>query len=546
MRYYMRSFSMTVKQLREIFAFMISNSLGYQKLRVLLDKTSPFRDDDTLFLRYIGRTRRDPLQRHQEDIRKGGPSNFVYAFMLTADRLFPAIFDSCTIFELEQFQQEPDLADDALKATQTLPSISNEQTNILELEDLCEQLLMALFGMDFVLNTTMNCAWSANGSTHDTVLSDNHYLKFQTLDTKVFPFLRREHFKNASIEIAEKVSGWAKAIQSYAAAHQHSVSTYRNKTYNFSDQLREMIAEQAMPATLGEDMNLLLLVGAGIPSVAYQHAQNLWTHPTPFANMLKTLFSRLQEWELPITTPQNCQTPIDLSIFPFVDFCPWLKAEKAHLKAAIRFLKTYVVITRPLIILTFVEAPSRAVMTDFQNARLARRGRSFLDDVCSLHLVSYEGSYSIQIASLRPSASRFSRKTALTVTVINLTFWLVLLTISTFVRSRSQYLAATRYEWCCYVKAEVERTISETKIDVMIREAKEELRRDGQPNKPVRPRSGLPWKFRNTDIFSRSARQISCAFSSNVVCPTAQVDFIELSFSGSTNIQSICPGNAQF
>ncbi|KAK5190245.1 hypothetical protein LTR47_010288 [Exophiala xenobiotica] len=321
MRYYMRSFSMTVKQLREIFAFMISNSLGYRKLLVLFDKTSPFRDDDMLFLR-IGKTRRDPFQRHQEDIRRGGPSNFVYAFMLTADRLFPAIADSCTIFELEQFPEEPDLANDALKATQTLPSISNEQTNILELEDLCEQFLMALFGLDFVLNTTVNCAWSANGSAHDTALSDDHYLKFQTLNTKVFPLLRREHFQNASIETAEKVSGWAKAIQSYAAVHQRSVSTYRNKTYDFLDQLREMVAEQAMPATFGEDMNLLLLVGGGIPPVAYQHAQNLWTHPSPFANMLKTLFSRLQEWELPITTPQNCQTPIDLSIFPFVDFCP--------------------------------------------------------------------------------------------------------------------------------------------------------------------------------------------------------------------------------
>ena len=354
----------------------------------------------------------------------------------------PAIIDSCTISELEEFQQEPDLANDTLKATQTLPSISNRQTDIIELEDLCEQLLIALFGLDSVLNTTLNCAWTANGSAHDTVLSDAHDLEFQTLDTKVFPLLRREHFQIASIEIAEKVRGWAKEIQSYAAAHQHSVSIYRNKTYDFSDQLREMVAEQAMPATFGEDMNLLLLVGGGIFPVAYQHAQNVWTHPSPFANMLKTLFSRLQEWELPITTTQNCQTLIDLSGFSFVDFCPWLKAEKAHLKTAINFLKTYVVITRPLIILTFAEAPSRAVMTDFQNTRLARRGRSFLDDVCSLHLVSYEGSYSIQITSLHPSAPRFSRKTALIVTVIDLTFWLVLLTISTFVRSRSQSFVA--------------------------------------------------------------------------------------------------------
>jgi len=40
MRYHIRSFSMTVKHLREIFAFMISNSLGYPKLRILFDKTA--------------------------------------------------------------------------------------------------------------------------------------------------------------------------------------------------------------------------------------------------------------------------------------------------------------------------------------------------------------------------------------------------------------------------------------------------------------------------------------------------------------------------
>jgi hypothetical protein len=184
-----------------------------------------------------------------------------------------------------------------------------------------------------------------------------------------------------------------------------------------------------MPAMFEDDMNLLLIFGAGIPPEAHQNAHGLWTQPSTFASMLKTLFTRLQDWELPIATPENCKTPIDFNIFPFVDFCPWLPAEKEHLLAAISSLNTYVVITRPLILLTFAERPSRAVMSGFKHARLARRGKSFLEDVCSLHLVSYEGHHSIQVACLHPSASRFSRSTTAFVTVIDPTFWLLLLTV---------------------------------------------------------------------------------------------------------------------
>ena len=50
-----------------------------------------------------------------------------------------------------------------------------------------------------------------------------------------------------------------------------------------------------MPAIFEDDMNLLLIFGAGIPTEAYQNAHGLWTQPSMFASMLKTLFTRLQD-----------------------------------------------------------------------------------------------------------------------------------------------------------------------------------------------------------------------------------------------------------
>ena len=263
-RYYIRSFSMTAQQLRDIVAFMTSKGLGYPKLRVLSDMTATWEEEDILFLRYIGKTKRAPFRRHREDMLSGGPSNFLHRLMLTFDHLFPAILDSCTIFELQEIQQPSHMVRDTSAETRPPQSKSNESAHTSELEDLREQALIALFGQDSALNTTVNCAWSATGAAHDTVLSNDHYLKFQALKTEVFPFLSPGNFKKASIEVRERISAWAKDIQLYAATHKQSVSVYRNRTYGFTTRLREVIAEQAMPAIFEDDMNLLLIVGAGI------------------------------------------------------------------------------------------------------------------------------------------------------------------------------------------------------------------------------------------------------------------------------------------
>jgi hypothetical protein len=188
---------MTAQQLRDIVAFMTSKGLGYPKLRVLSDMTATWEEEDILFLRYIGKTtKRAPFQRHRHDMLSGGPSNFLYRLMLAFDHLFPAILDSCTIFELQEIQQPSHMVRDTSTKTQPLQSKSNESAHTSELEDLREQALIALFGQDSGLNTTVNCAWSATGAAHDTVLSNDHYLKFQHSRLKSFLFSVRETSKS--------------------------------------------------------------------------------------------------------------------------------------------------------------------------------------------------------------------------------------------------------------------------------------------------------------------------------------------------------------
>jgi hypothetical protein len=64
----------------------------------------------------------------------------------------------------------------------------------------------------------------------------------------------------------------------------------------------------------------------------------------------------------------NVDQLIEAGAFPFVDLCPWLKAEGKDFAAAIESLGRYIGITRPYVILTLSKKPSSVVASDFCHA----------------------------------------------------------------------------------------------------------------------------------------------------------------------------------
>lgn len=62
---------------------------------------------------------------------------------------------------------------------------------------------------------------------------------------------------------------------------------------------------------------------------------------------MRTLFSRLLSWEIKTNnvSSHNVDHLIEAGAFPFVDLCPWSKAEGKDLAAAIESLGRYIGIT---------------------------------------------------------------------------------------------------------------------------------------------------------------------------------------------------------
>jgi hypothetical protein len=67
--YYVRSFSLSVSQLRDVIADFHENELYYPKKAVWANMIETMQSSDIVYLRYIGRTdRRTAFRWHQEDM----------------------------------------------------------------------------------------------------------------------------------------------------------------------------------------------------------------------------------------------------------------------------------------------------------------------------------------------------------------------------------------------------------------------------------------------------------------------------------------------
>lgn len=108
--------------------------------------------------------------------------------------------------------------------------------------------------------------------------------------------------------------------------------------------------------------------------------------------------------ELPAS---NIDSLVGIGAFPVVDLRPWLKAEGEDLARAVDFLKTYVSITKPLILLTFSEKPSSVAASGFQHAFGYLSNSGFWLEVGRIKLVCCDDCWCIQIPCFHPAQARF-------------------------------------------------------------------------------------------------------------------------------------------
>lgn len=153
-----------------------------------------------------------------------------------------------------------------------------------------------------------------------------------------------------------------------------------------------------------------------------------------------------------------------------MDLYPWLKAEGEDLSAAIEHLGRYIGITRPYVIL--ILSQSSVVASDFRHAFGYPDRDHFWDKVSVLRLVYYQGVCSIQVPCFHRGQARQMKKSTLFYKVLDITLWIILLTLHIVVSSRPWLESETRNSMCNYIKTGVEKILKSKGVDILLNKAK--------------------------------------------------------------------------
>lgn len=272
------------------------------------------------------------------------------------------------------------------------------------------------------------------------------------------------------------------------------LSIHRNKYHDFPDSLRDMILGQAVPSAFRGNFVFLLTVGAGISQEGYQKKQAFYTGSSDSARLIKSFFNRLWDWEQPHNlTSHRVDDLTRVGAFPFVDLCPWYRAEGEDLMAAAGFLKQYTMSIRPLIILTLAAKPSSTVASGFRHPFGYPSSCKFWSKVGQLNLVYCNGLCCIQIPCFHPGQGRFSINPNTFLEVLDMTMWVVLLTISVILDSMKEFETKTREDWCHYIKSKVDEVLRSKGFYTRFNSLKERL----QSEKPSPTSTTLTLKARS-------------------------------------------------
>ncbi|KAL3443548.1 hypothetical protein BJX65DRAFT_320501 [Aspergillus insuetus] len=448
---YVRSFHLTAGQLRDVAAQFRDTENAHGKIAAWVESISDLRTEEIIYIRYVGRTTRGVLRRHREDLvtRRAG---FLARFLTCLEALFPTVIDSVALY--------------------TFPAPAQGSWELDNSDEICEQAVIALLGTHSLLNQTF-----VNAAHRGFHPKKSYRMGFKALETKTISRLLPSSFSPALQDA--RLAAWADDIQNYAIEHRDSVSRFRNTVHEFPDSLKHTIIRQTTPSKIYGEFVLFLTVGAGISHQAYRNQESFYDGPSDSAKLMKHSLSRLWGWEL-IQPIQKIYVEelVSVGALPFVDLCPWQSATGEHLEAAAGFLKRYVLITRPLIILTFSEKPSSVLAYGSPDSRKCSSRTQFWSRVGQVELVELDNLHCIQIPCFHPGQGRFSPESNIFLTVFNMTLWVLLLTISISLDSVGSCKTQTRKEWCTHIKQRVDYILRSHQFYENFNHLKSELYRD--------------------------------------------------------------------
>lgn len=443
---YVRSFQLSKKQLCDVITQFSQARPEAATTATWSECLELLKPNDSVYIRYVGRTERSALLRHRHDIAlKSIKSGFLAKFLEALKRTHPSVIDTATIYEL--------------------PGIC--------LRQFCEskeQILIALLGLPSLVNQRL-C------ETRSFVPTKSHQSAFVSLETDTFLALSSSKLQPVSQGL---IVAWATKIQEYTRAHKLSVSRSTRQALEFSDALRLAITRQAQASMINGKFVVCLTIGAEMSLEAWRNAGEFFSGTSDSARRMSDHLRRLWSWETgkPVND-EHLKLLISAGLLPFINLSPWLKVEGKDLQQAIRFAKDYVVLTKPMIILTLGARASSSAASGFNHPFGYPASQKLDDRVGKLDLVDCEGVLSIQISSFHPGKGRYCRNPATFNEVFNVTLWIFLFTINVCLKSSELFQNHTRKNWCRHIKATVDDKLHKSGTYDLLNSMKEKLRSEG-------------------------------------------------------------------
>lgn len=426
---YIRSFILKAHELRDIIMSFHESGIETRTTLSWLDCINIMQPTQRVYVRYVGQTCRSGAVRFREDLLRW-QRGFISKFFQVMGELYPQSLDSAAVYELRGSY---------------LPKIAEQR----------EQALIVLLGLPSLLNQRL---WPVNLFTPNQA----HEESFRKLGTRTIARLSVSEFH--PLHDLVPLEHWAKKVQVYAETHPLSVCFWKNKVHPFSEPLRHMIIEQGRPSAFEGKFVLFLVVGDRQTALAYRKASAFFSRPSDTSALLKGFLTRLWSWEY--DGPMNpakydiCRL-IAAGAMPFVDLCPWLKAEGADVLEASRLLKEYTLFVKPVIILSLAARPSSVVAFGFSHAFGYPQSCKFREKVGRLNLVHCGDFCCIQIPCFHPGLARYSFNPETFAKVLDMTLWILLLAICVVLDSAATFEERSREDWCIYIKNTVEKTLND-------------------------------------------------------------------------------------
>lgn len=387
--FYVRSFTMSLHHLRKVIDDMETNDIVSAELTSWNRATEYVTDLDTpLYIRYIGMSQHvNAWTRYKQDLSQR--TDGLYGFFIdTVASLCPDVLRDVKIYNFQTARMS------AMRRPDGTPFKFDPSV-----VDIREQILIALFGYDSLLNR------QHGGKYVSYVPSDYDQVAFQRLGTSLFQHMR-QYSAQPDAETQMSVAQWMSTVQIFANSNEVDLGTDK---YPIDPERRELWAQQALPATVHGKV-LACWYGDYVPLHRLREVVPFWSQDSRTPRMLKDFISRLlalEENDMGTRWSSSQLTPYtDRGLFPFVDYQYWPKHTEL-LRDIMELSRQYIEVTKPLVVVTLSKSLSCVVQSNFSNPTTtnwpreaetfddvvigsqARAVRDWIPAVGNLHLAYY-------------------------------------------------------------------------------------------------------------------------------------------------------------